>query len=306
MGAQIAAHVANAGLPVLLLDLDDRTAREGLKRATALKPDPFFDADVASRIVTGGFDTLLDKLGESDWIVEAVVERLDIKRALLERVDAVRSPGAIVSSNTSGIPLASLAEGRSEDFRRHWLGTHFFNPPRYLHLLEVIPTPETAPEVVRSVSEFADHRLGKGVVIAKDTPGFIANRLALFGVLRMLEVLERGELTVEEIDAITGPAIGRPKSATLRTMDIAGLDVLSLVVKDLHARLPAADRDAFKAPALLERMLAAGLLGEKSGGGFYKRVKRPDGESEILALDPSRLEYRAQAPVRLGSLDQAK
>ncbi len=144
-------------------------------------------------------------------------------------MDAVRRPGAIVSSNTSGIPLASLAEGRSEDFRRHWLGTHFFNPPRYLHLLEVIPTPETDPDVVRSVSEFADHRLGKGVVIAKDTPGFIANRLALFGVLRMLEVLERGEFTVEEIDAMTGPAIGRPKSATFRTMDIAGLDVLSLV-----------------------------------------------------------------------------
>jgi 3-hydroxyacyl-CoA dehydrogenase len=306
MGAQIAAHVANAGLPVLLLDLDDRTAREGLKRAKALKPDPFFDANVASRIVTGGFDTLLDRLGESDWIVEAVVERLDVKRALLERVDAVRRPGAVVSSNTSGISIASLAEGRSEDFRRHWLGTHFFNPPRYLHLLEVIPTPETDRDVVRSVSDFADHRLGKGVVIAKDTPGFIANRLALFGVLRMLEALERGDFTVEEIDAMTGPAIGRPKSATFRTMDIAGLDVLSLVVNDLHARLPVAERGAFKVPALLERMLTAGLLGEKSGGGFYKRVKKPNGESEILALDPSTLEYRAQAPVRLGSLDQAK
>jgi 3-hydroxyacyl-CoA dehydrogenase len=306
MGAQIAAHVANAGLPVLLLDLDDRTAREGLKRAKALKPDPFFDAGVASRIRTGGFDTDLARIADADWILEAVVERLDVKRALLERVDAFRRPGSIVSSNTSGIPLASLAEGHTDDFRRHWLGTHFFNPPRYLHLLEVIPTNETDPEVVRRVGEFADHRLGKGVVIAKDTPGFIANRLALFGVLRMLEVLERGEFRVEEIDAITGPAIGRPKSATFRTMDIAGLDVLSLVVKDLHARLPAADRDAFRAPALLERMLAAGLLGEKNGGGFYKRVKKPNGESEILVLDPSTLEYRAQAPVRLGSLEQAK
>ena len=302
MGAQIAAHVANAGLPVLLLDLDDRTAREGLKRAKALKPDPFFDADVATRIATGSFDADLARIAEADWIVEAVVEHLDVKRALLERVDAVRRPGAIVSSNTSGIPLASLAEGRSDDFRRHWLGTHFFNPPRYLHLLEVIPTPETEPDVVRSVSEFADHRLGKGVVIAKDTPGFIANRLALFGVLRMLEVLERGEFSVEEIDAMTGPAIGRPKSATVRTMDIAGLDVLSLVVKDLHARLPAADRGALKARALLERMLAAGLLGEKSGGGFYRRVRverrvgDPRARSSTLDIAPG--------AGRLGSLEQ--
>jgi 3-hydroxyacyl-CoA dehydrogenase len=306
MGAQIAAHVANAGLPVRLLDLDDRTAREGLKRAQALKPDPFFGTDVVSRIATGGFDADLPRISDADWIVEAIVERLDVKRALLERVDGVRRPGSIVSSNTSGIPIASLAQGRSDDFRRHWLGTHFFNPPRYLHLLEVIPTADTDPTVVRVISDFADHRLGKGVVVAKDTPGFIGNRLALFGVLRMIEVLERGEFTVEEIDAITGPAIGRPKSATFRTMDIAGLDVLSLVVKDLQARLPVGDRDAFRAPALLERMLAAGLLGEKSGAGFYKRVKRASGESEILALDMTRLEYRPQAPIRLGSLEQAK
>src|SRR3954471_17744296 len=171
MGAQIAAHFANAGVPVVLLDLNADAAREGLKRARSLKPDPFFTPDALARMTTGGFDTDLAKLKDVDWIMEAVVEQLEVKRALFEKVEAVRRPGTIVSSNTSGIPIASLAEGRSEDFRRHLLGTHFFNPPRYLHLLEVIPTPETDSGVVRSVSEFADHRLGKGVVIAKDTPG---------------------------------------------------------------------------------------------------------------------------------------
>jgi 3-hydroxyacyl-CoA dehydrogenase len=306
MGAQIAAHFANAGLPALLLDLDDNAAREGLKRARALKPDPFFDAEVLTRVSTGGFDTDLSRIADADWIIEAVVERIDVKRALLQRVDAVRRAGSLVSSNTSGIPIGLLAEGRSEDFRRHWLGTHFFNPPRYLRLLEVVPTPETSAAVVEAVREFSDRRLGKGVVIARDTPNFIANHLALYGVLRMIEVLERGELTVEEIDAITGPPLGRPKSATFRTMDIAGLDVLALVVKNLFERLPAPAREAFRAPSLVERMIARGLLGEKTGQGFYKRVKRADGETEILAIDPSTLEYRAPQPARLPSLEQAR
>src|SRR4029077_10729669 len=180
----------------------------------------------------------LARIKDSDWIIEAVVEQLDIKRSLLEKVDAARRPGSIVSSNTSGIPIAALAEGRSDDFRRHWLGTHFFNPPRYLRLLEVIPTAATDRTVVERVSHFADHRLGKGVVLAKDTPNFIANHIGVYGVIQVLRALESGPYTIEEIDAITGPALGRPKSATFRTMDIAGIDILSHVAKNLNLELP--------------------------------------------------------------------
>jgi len=212
MGAQIAAHFANAGVPALLLDVTADAARDGLKRARSLKPDPFFTPDTAKLISTGGFDELA-RITDSDWIIEAVVEQLDIKRSLLEKVDAARRRGSIVSSNTSGIPIAALAEGRSDDFRRHWLGTHFFNPPRYLHLLEVIPTAETAKEVVEAVSSFADHHLGKGVVIAKDSPNFIGNHIALYGVVQILKQVESGAFTIEEVDAMTGPSLGRPKSA---------------------------------------------------------------------------------------------
>ena len=306
MGAQIAAHFANAGVPALLLDLDAKTAREGLDRARKLKPDPLFGPDALALIRTGGFDTDLERINEADWILEAVVERLDIKRDLLGRVDAGRRPGSIVSSNTSGIPIAALAEGRSEDFRRHWLGTHFFNPPRYLRLLEVIPTPDTGAEVVEAVRWFADHRLGKGVVVAKDTPNFIANHIALYGVLRMIEVLSEGDYSVEEIDAITGPALGRPKSATFRTMDIAGLDVLALVVRTLYDRLPEGTREAFAVPPWLTRLIEKGWVGEKAGQGFYKRVKNSAGESEIHALDPATFEYRPAQPVKLGALEAAK
>ena len=306
MGAQIAAHFANAGVPALLLDLDAKTAREGLDRARKLKPDPLFGPDALALIRTGGFDTDLERIGEADWILEAVVERLDIKRDLLARVDAVRRPGSIVSSNTSGIPIAALSEGRSDDFRRHWLGTHFFNPPRYLRLLEAIPTPETDPAVIEAVTAFADHRLGKGVVVAKDTPNFIANHIALYGVMTMIDALADGSYTVEEIDAITGPALGRPKSATFRTMDIAGLDVLALVVRNLYDRLPEGARDAFAVPPFLARLIEKGWVGEKAGQGFYKRVKNAAGESEIHALDPATFEYRPAQPVKLGALEAAK
>jgi len=237
MGSQIAAHFANAGVPALLLDVTADAAREGLKRARALKPDPFFTPDTWKLVSTGSFDELA-RIQDSDWVMEAVVEQLEIKRALLEKVDAVRRPGSIVSSNTSGIPIAALAEGRSTDFRRHWLGTHFFNPPRYLHLLEVIPTAETASEVVDAVRSFADHHLGKGVVIAKDSPNFIGNHIALYGVVEILKQVESGAFTVEEVDAMTGPALGRPKSATFRTLDLAGIDILAHVVHNLYERLP--------------------------------------------------------------------
>ncbi len=305
MGAQIAAHFANAGVPALLLDLDEATARAGLDRARKLRPDPFFGADRAALVTVGGFEKDLGRIAAVDWVIEAIVEQLDAKRQLLARVDAARRPGAIVSSNTSGIPIHVLGQGRSEDFRRHWLGTHFFNPPRYLRLLEVIPTQETDAAVVTAVRRFADRRLGKGVVIARDTPNFIANHAALYGVLRMIEAVESGGYTVAEVDAITGPALGRPKSATFRTMDIAGLDVLAHVLRNLHDRLPAETRDAFSSPPLLERMVGKGLIGEKAGAGFYKRVKGPDGESTILAIDPVTLEYHPIS-VALPSLDAAK
>jgi 3-hydroxyacyl-CoA dehydrogenase len=225
----------------------------------------------------------------------------------MARVDEARRPGSIVSSNTSAISIAAIAEGRSHDFRRHFLGTHFFNPPRYLHLLEVIPTPETDRAVLDAVIEFADRSLGKGVVVAKDSPGFIGNHLALYGMMRILALLDTGTFTIEEIDEITGPAIGRPKSATFRTIDLAGLDIVGHVIRDLHQRLPDPEaRAAFKLPAFVAQMLAKGLVGEKAGQGFYKRVKGSSGESEILTIDASSLEYGPRKPVRLPSLESAR
>jgi 3-hydroxyacyl-CoA dehydrogenase len=306
MGSQIAAHFANAGIPVLLLDVTADAARDGLKRARALKPDPFFTADGHTLITTGSFDTDLQKLKDVDLIVEAVIEQLDAKRALLERLEAVRKPGTVVSSNTSGIPIRSIAEGRSEEFRRHWLGTHFFNPPRYLPLVEVIPTADTDRAVVERVSRFLDLVLGKGVVIAKDTPNFIANRIGLYGVIQVMRVLENGPFTIEEIDAITGPALGRPKSATFRTMDIAGLDVLGHVVRNLKTQLPPAEAGDFALPPIAEKLIARGSVGEKSGEGFYKRQKGAGGASEILTLDPATLTYRARQSPRLPQLDAVK
>jgi 3-hydroxyacyl-CoA dehydrogenase len=306
MGAQIAAHMGNAGVPALLLDLTSEAAAEGLKRARAIKPDPFFTPDVWKLVTTASFDDGLSRVAEADWIIEAVVERLDVKQGLLARVDQARKPGSIVSSNTSGIPIAALAEGRSEDFRRHWIGTHFFNPPRYLHLLEVIPTSDTSPAVVESISAFADRHLGKGVVVAKDSPNFIGNHLALMGLVPLIAMVAAGEFTIEEIDAMTGPAIGRPKSATFRTLDLAGLDILGHVIRNLHERLPDERlRARFALPPLVERMLAKGLTGEKAGQGFYKRVKGDGGDSEILTLDVDTLDYRPRKSPKLPSLDAA-
>ena len=305
MGAQIAAHFGNAGVPTILLDLTADIAREGLSRARRMKPDPLFTPEAAALITTGGFDTDFARLAEVDWILEAVVEQLDVKRALVERIEAARRPGAIVTSNTSGIPIAAIADGRSAEFRRHWLGTHFFNPPRYLPLLEVIPTADTDPAVVTQVSRFADLRLGKGVVVAKDTPNFIANRIGLYGVVVMLRELASGTFTIEDIDAITGPALGRPKSATFRTMDIAGLDVISHVVGNLHTQLAAGEAQFFELPPLVQALVEKGWVGEKSGQGFYKRLKTADG-SEILTLDPATLTYRARQAPRLPSLDAAR
>jgi 3-hydroxyacyl-CoA dehydrogenase len=344
MGAQIAAHLANAGVSVLLLDLTREAAVDGLKRARGLKPDPFFTADTVSRIETGGFETDLARLGDADWIVEAIVEQLDVKRALLARVDAVRRPDAIVSSNTSGIPIGALAEGRSDSFRHHWLGTHFFNPPRYLKLVELIPTLDTDPAVTAALAAFIDKHLGKGVVIAKDTPNFIANRIGLFGVLRILDELAAGRYTIEEIDAITGPALGRPKSATFRTLDITGLDIVLHVTRNLRERLGEATTTDFRVPALVEDMAARGWIGEKGGQGFYRRepasrgvavsaapapgatapsardttsgsttalpaaraAAADTGGSTILTLDIATMTYRARQSPKLASIDATK
>jgi 3-hydroxyacyl-CoA dehydrogenase len=307
MGSQIAAHFANAGVPSLLLDVSADAAAQGLKKARALKPDAFFLPDGHTLISTASFDDGMARLGEADWIIEAVVERLDVKQTLLERVDRARRPGSVVSSNTSGIPLGILAEGRSDDFRRHWLGTHFFNPPRYLRLLELIPTADTLPAVLDGVRQFADVHLGKGVVVAKDSPNFIGNHLALYDVVRALALVASGAYTIEEIDAITGPPIGRPKSATFRTLDLAGIDILAHVVRNLNERLSdARARETFVLPPFVDAMIAKGWTGEKAGQGFYKRVKGAGGESEILAIDPATLEYRPQAKPRLGSLAAAE
>jgi 3-hydroxyacyl-CoA dehydrogenase len=307
MGAQIALHCANAGIPSLLLDLTPELARDGLEKARRLKPDPQFTPDVHRLVATAAFDDGMGRLKAADWIVEAVVERADIKRQLLARVDDVRRPGSIVSSNTSGIPIGVLAEGRSDDFRRHWLGTHFFNPPRYLRLLELIPTPETDPKVVDTIARFADHLLGKGVVVAKDTPNFIGNHIALFGVMRTLEAVASGRYTIEEVDAITGPALGRPGSATFRTMDIAGLDVLVHVMQNLRERLDdEPDRSAFVAPPFLAQMVERGAIGEKAGRGFYQRRKGAGGETEILTLDLDTLEYRSRRSPRIASIEAGK
>jgi 3-hydroxyacyl-CoA dehydrogenase len=296
MGAQIAAHFANAGLRTVLLDVTPEAARDGLNRAAALKPAPFFTPDTASLVSTGGFDADLPSIASADWIVEAIVERLDAKRDLFARVEVIRHPGSVVSSNTSGIPIGALAEGRTENFRRHFLGTHFFNPPRYLHLLELIPTADTERAVLDRVRHFADVHLGKGVVVARDTPNFIANHLGVYSVLQVLRALESGKYTVEEIDAITGPALGRPKSATLRTLDIAGIDILVHVARNL----------SWDVPALVTTLVERGWIGEKAGQGFYKRQKSAGGASEILALDPATMTYRRQQTPRIPSLEAAK
>jgi 3-hydroxyacyl-CoA dehydrogenase len=304
MGAQIAAHFANAGVPVALLDLTRQAAHDGHARARTLRPDPYFTKSTHMLVETGGFDDDFGAVATADWIVEAVVERLDVKQALLARVDAAMRPDAIVTSNTSGIPIAALGDGRTAAFRRQFAGAHFFNPPRYLRLLELIPSAETSPGVLEAIAGFADVHLGKGVVVAKDTPNFIANRVGLFGVMQVFRALESGDYTIEEIDAITGPAIGRPASATFRTIDIAGIDILDAVSRNLSERLDAADdRTAFRPPALVEAMLARGWAGQKSGQGFYKK----NGAGDILTLDPATMEYRERRPpAGLGSLEAAR
>ena len=293
MGAQIAAHLANAGVDVLLLDIPgeghDRNApaQKGFERARSRRPDPFFDEDSARRIEIGNFDDDFERISEADWVVEAVVENLKIKRSITERIERHASKTAVVSTNTSGIPITSIVEGRDPAFQRRFLGTHFFNPPRYLHLLEVIPTDMTAPEVVDRMVDFGRVHLGKGVVTANDVPYFIGNRIGVYGMLQAIRMFTDGDYSIEEIDMLTGPLVGRPKSATFRTADVVGLDVLLAVADNLYQyEREEESREVFDAPQLLRSLVDAGSLGAKSKRGFYKKEGR-----SILSVDRSSMQY---------------
>jgi 3-hydroxyacyl-CoA dehydrogenase len=319
MGSRIAAHFANAGLPCILLDIvppnlppnapaSDRNkiVRAGLDAAKKAKPAAFFTAALAEKVAIGNFEDDLAHCVEADWIIEVVAENLEIKRNLLARVAQFRRPGAIITTNTSGLPVHLIAAGMSEEFQQHWAGTHFFNPPRYLRLLEVIPGPKTSNEVIETLSEFCDRRLGKGVVVTKDTPNFIANRIGTFSMLNALRLMGTLGMTVEEVDACTGPAVGWPKSATFRTADIVGLDVLVHVVKNIYETAPNDEsREMYKVPALVEEMVKRGWLGDKTGQGFYKKVKG-EGEKEILTLNVNTMEYRPRQKPRFASLEMGK
>src|SRR5437764_1217677 len=319
MGARIAAHFANAGLPCVLLDIvppdlkpdapaseRNRFARNGLEAARKARPAAFFSASMAEKISIGNFEDDLARCAEADWIIEVVAENLEIKRSLLARVAQFRKPGAIVTTNTSGLPVHLIAEGLPDEFQQHWAGTHFFNPPRYLKLVEIIPGPLTLPEVVATLGDVCDRRLGKGVVLAKDTPNFIANRIGTFSILNALRLMGELGMTIEEVDACTGPAVGWPKSATFRTADIVGLDVLVHVVKNIYETAPNDEsRERYRVPALVEEMVKRGWLGDKTGQGFYKKV-RGAGEKEILALERKTMEYRPRQKSRFASLEMGK
>ncbi|HEX8872610.1 MAG TPA: 3-hydroxyacyl-CoA dehydrogenase family protein, partial [Candidatus Acidoferrum sp.] len=316
MGARIAAHFANAGLPCLLLDIVPKDAKPaernkivlaGLDAARKSKPAAFFSAALAAKISIGNFEDDLARISDADWIIEVVAENLEIKRNLLSKVAQFRKPGCIVTTNTSGLPVHLIAEGLPEEFQQHWAGTHFFNPPRYMKLVEIIAGPKTKPEVVAALSDFCDRRLGKGVVLAKDTPNFIANRIGTFSMLNALRLMGTLGMSIEEVDACTGPAVGWPKSATFRTADIVGLDVLMHVVKNIYETAPQDEsRETYKIPAFVEEMAGRKWLGDKTGQGFYKRVKGADGEKETLTLDLKTMDYRPRQKARLGSLEAGK
>src|SRR4030043_764905 len=332
MGAAIAAHLANAGVPVTLLDivpnkllpeeeqrgltLQDKSVRnrivqQGLDRAIKSRPASFFSSEHPALVSVGNLEDDLDLIKEADWIIEAIIENLKIKRDLMIRIDAIRPPNAIVSTNTSGIPVTSIAEGLSDGLKKHFLGTHFFNPPRYLKLLEVIPTKDTLPEVVEAINEFGEYRLGKGIVLCKDTPNFIANRLGFGGGAFALDYILENGYTVEEVDAITGPTMGRPKTATFRLIDLAGIDVWEHVGNNLTPAIPD-DKKALqylnseRVNHVIHTMVEKGWLGNKVKQGFYKEVRSPEGNREFWSLNLKTLDYEAPVKVRFESLGKVK
>jgi len=315
MGARIAAHFANAGVPSLLLDIvppdadgpaRNKIAAAGLDALKKSKPAAFFEPPLSRLITIGNFEDDLKRLTDVDWIIEAVVENLEIKRTLLKSVESVRKPSTIITTNTSGLPVAKIAEGFSDDFRRSWFGTHFFNPPRYMRLVELIPTPEADPTLIQAVDHFCDVQLGKGVVYAKDTPNFIGNRIGTFSVLNVMRLMQEMDLTIEEVDALTGQAVGWPRSATFRTIDLVGLDILGHVVSNMTQNVHD-ERNDLKLPDFYRQMLERKWLGDKTKGGFYKKAKATEGkEEERQALDWKTLEYHPRQKPKFAALDMAK
>jgi len=315
MGAAIAAHLANAGIPSLLLDIvppgeqrdRDIVARTGLEKALNARPAAFYSKRGARLVTVGNVEDDLEALAGVDWIIEAIIEQPEAKRALYSKIETVLAPGVIVSSNTSGLPAHRLVEGRSEEFRRQFLITHFFNPVRYMRLLELVPTTDTDPAIMQFMQRFATETLGKSVVVCKDTPNFIANRIGVYGFMSALHRAIDEGYSVSEVDTILGPSMGRPKSAVFRTADLSGLDTLLHVADNLYASAPDDEqRETFRAPEVLREMVRRGMLGEKSGQGFYKRIKSPDGESVILELDLKTLEYVPQRKPRYDSIGAAR
>jgi len=327
MGSGIAAHLAGIGLQVLLLDISPkelneaekskglsldhpsvqkRIVNDSLSKSLKSKPSPIYNASFANRIKTGTFENDLHQIAEVDWIIEVVVERLDIKKQVFESVEKHRKPGTLISSNTSGIPIHLMAEGRSEDFQQHFLGTHFFNPARYLRLLELIPGPKTNQETIRFFEHFGRKFLGKSVVVAKDTPAFIGNRIGIFSIQSLFHRVKDLEMTIEEVDKLTGPVIGRPKSATFRTVDVVGLDTLVHVANGIKEHCTSDERhELFSLPDFIESMMEANRLGSKTGEGFYKKIKKDD-KSEILSLELTTGEYRAAKKAKFATLEKTK
>jgi len=329
MGSRIACHFAGIGLQVLLLDIAPREAvdskdakarnkivNDSLAAAIKSNPSPLYYKDAAKKISTGNFDDNMKDISACDWIIEVVVERLDIKQKVFEQVEKFRKPGTLITSNTSGIPIHLMTEGRTDDFKKHFCGTHFFNPPRYLKLLEIIPTPDTDPEVVDFLMHYGDLYLGKTTVLCKDTPAFIANRIGVFGIMSLFRLVDKMGLTVDEVDALTGPIIGRPKSATFRTADVVGIDTLVKVAKGVYDNCPNDEaRDVFLIPAWLERMIKENWLGDKTGQGFFKKIKLPvtagspeerKSDKEIQALDLKTFEYKPRVKSKFASIEAAK
>ncbi|WP_300488954.1 3-hydroxyacyl-CoA dehydrogenase/enoyl-CoA hydratase family protein [Flavobacterium sp.] len=323
MGSGIACHFANIGVEVLLLDIvpreltdaeqkkgltleskvvRNRVVNEHLANALKSKPAPIYDQKFASRITTGNTEDDLAKIKDVDWIIEVVVERLDIKQKVFEQIEQFRKPGTLITSNTSGIPIKFMSEGRSEDFQKHFCGTHFFNPARYLKLFEIIPGPKTAPEVLDFLNNYGEKFLGKTSVVAKDTPAFIGNRIGIFGIMSLFHLVKDMGLTIEEVDKLTGPVIGRPKSATFRTVDVVGLDTLVHVANGLYENCPQDEaHDLFKLPDFINTMMTNNWLGSKTGQGFYKKV-----DKDILSLDLDTLEYRAAKKASFATLELTK
>ncbi|NQX98313.1 MAG: 3-hydroxyacyl-CoA dehydrogenase, partial [Flavobacteriales bacterium] len=320
MGSRIACHFANVGVEVLLLDIVPKEAadsskpnernkivNDALKFALKSSPSPIYSKSYTNRISTGNFDDDLSKVAVCDWIIEVVIERLDIKQQVFTNVEKYRTPGTLITSNTSGIPIHMMLEGRSEDFQKHFCGTHFFNPPRYLKLLELIPTPKTDPIVIEFLEDYGQRFLGKTTVVCKDTPAFIANRVGVYSIMSLFHMVKEMDLTVEEVDKLTGPVLGRPKSATFRTCDVVGLDTLVHVANGLDEHCKNDEvHSLFTMPDYIGKMVDKNMLGSKTKQGFFKKIKGEDGKSKILTLDLNTLEYREKKRAKFATLEMTK